>query len=551
MEENTVLGIDYGTQSVRAVVCRAADGAVLSQSECAYAHRVMSEALPDGTPLPAGWALQHPQDYLDALFACVPDALRASGVQAGSIRGLALDFTGSTPLPLDRDGMPLCFHPEFAGHPHAYVKLWKHHGAARQAEALNRLIGEKAPNLLAHYGGRVSSEVFFAKLLETAEEDPALFAQMDQYMEAGDWVVQRLTGAEVRSLSMAVNKAFYQADTGYSPFLEDAFPALGPLADGLLRGRMIPIGQVAGYLQPDMARRLGLPAGIPVAPSMLDGHAAVPAVGITGAGSAIYNAGTSSSLLLVEPAFHAVEGICSCNFSGTLPGLYGYASGQSAMGDQLAWYVQNGVPEALCREAEARGVSVHQLLSEQAAALAPGQSGLLALDWWNGNRSILADTRLTGLMLGMTLQTKPHEIYRALMESLAFGLRRILEAHAEAGIHLNCLRLAGGISYKNPLFMQIISDVTRLPLLGSKPVPAPAIGSAIYAAVVSGCHPSLSEAIDRMNCLSGQNYIPDPARSAVYDRLYAEYKRLYDHFGRGENDVMKRLLSLAAESRQA
>ena len=549
MNDQFVLGIDYGTLSARAVVCRVSDGAIVGQSESAYAHGVMSTALPCGTPLKEDWALQHPQDYLDALYACVPAALQESGLPQEAVLGLAVDFTGSTPLPLDAKGKPLCFDPRYAQRPHAYVKLWKHHAASREADELTALFRQHDPTLLRMYGGRISSEVLPAKLLQVLHEDPEVFAAADQFMEAGDWVTQRLTGAAVRSSAMAANKAFYRPDVGYpSALLASAYPQLQSIHHTLLRGRLCGIGQLAGHLTADMAQRLHLPVGLPVAAAQFDAHAAVPALDITGPGDALYTIGTSSGFMLLQPQFHAVEGACSITYEGTLPHFYGYASGQASAGDQLAWFVNHCVPAHIAQQASARGLSVHQLFSEQAAELSPGQSGLLALDWWNGNRSILADAGLSGLMVGMTLQTRPHEIYRALLESLAFGLRRIIDAHAAAGISIRTLRLAGGISYKNPQFMQIISDITHKRLLGSLPVSAPAVGAAILAAVAAGAYPSIEAAAARMNCLSGVEYTPHAAHAAVYDQLYAEYQQLHDYFGRGENDVMKRLRAIAAAS---
>ncbi len=544
MKETYLLGIDFGSLSARAAICRAADGKVMAEADSAYAHGVMSEALPCGKKLPPDWALQHPQDYLDALAQSVTAALEKSGLPGSQIAGIGIDFTGSTPMPLAKDGRPLCFLPEFVHEPHAYVKLWKHHAAAREAEQLNELCRRHAPQLLETFGGRINAECFFAKLLQVLHEAPAVFEAADRFLEAGDWITQCLTGTDARSASMAANKAFYQPGGGYPAFLREAHPAFDGIARSKLRGKLCGIGQVAGHLTPQMAARLHLPAGIPVCAPQFDAHAAVPALGIDGEGAAMLCVGTSSALILAHPDFRPVQGTTGVIYEGTLPGLYGYASGQASMGDLLAWFVENCTPAETAAKAHAQNISVHALLSEEAARLRPGQSGLLALDWWNGNRSVLADSELSGLMLGMTLQTRPAEIYRALMESLAFGLRRILESHAAAGIYVHTLHLAGGISYKNPLFMQIISDATGMTLRGSLPVSTPAVGMAIFAAVAAGIYPGIPEAIRHMNCLSDACYRPNAENSRVYDALYHEYLLLHDYFGRGGNDVMKRLRAL-------
>lgn len=542
MEQYT-LGIDYGSLSARAVICRAENGEVVAECVSEYAHGVMSSCLPSGKPLPPDWALQHPGDYLDALRESVRGAVKNSGLDPKSIVAMGLDFTGSTPLPLAENGEPLCFLPEFSDEPHAYVKLWKHHGAAREAEELNALSRKCDPELLRSSGGRINSECFFAKLLQVLHESPKVFAAADRFIESGDWITEVLTASDTRSASMAANKAF-RRDGRYPAWLGEAYPELRGIENTKLRGTVRRIGSLAGHLCEKMAEELCLSAGIPVAVPQFDAHAALPALGVRSGDEGMLAIGTSSALIIAHPDFCAAEGATAVTYEGTLPGLYGYGFGQAAVGDLLGWFVDRCAPPSICEEAADRGVSAHVILTERSAKLRPGQTGLMALDWWNGNRSILADTDLSGMILGMTLKTQPEEIYRALMESLAFGLRRILESAADAGVKLRALHLSGGISYKNPQFMQIISDVTGLTLLGSKPVAAPAVGMAIFAAAVAGLHPSLNDAIARMNCLSGDKFTPNAENKKIYDQLYDEYLILHDYFGRGGNNVMKRLRAL-------
>lgn len=548
MNEKYVIGIDYGTLSARAVICRVRDGEIMAEHMCPYPHGVMSSALPDGTPLPPNWALEHPQDYVDALHITVHGALNKAHIPAQDVIGMAIDFTAGTVLPLDKNGVPLCFDPQYASRPHAWMKLWKHHAAQQEAEELSALCAQHDPELLTCYGGRISAESIFPKLLEILHEDPDVFHAADRFIEACDFITQLLTGADTRSYSMAVYKAMYREGVGYPSFLALAAPEFENIGSTWLRGAVCPLGKAAGYLTKEMAQQLGLPAGIPVASAQLDGHAGIPAIGIDGPGAAMLMMGTSSGIFICDEKLRPVKGACGIGWSATLPNLYGYASGQSGFGDLLAWYVDKCVPESVCTAAKSHGISVHEELTCGAATLAPGESGLLALDWWNGCKSILQDMDLSGLILGMTLETQPHEIYRALLECLAFGLRRIIDSHEEAGIAIHTLHAGGGIAYKNPLLLQIIADVTQRPIVRCKPVSVPAVGACMFAAIAAGSarggYDDLGEAIRRMNCLSDVHYTPNAENAALYDALYSEYLRLHDYFGRGENGVMHLLRSL-------
>ena len=550
MKQTYTIGVDFGTQSARAVLCRVSDGAVLSESECPYAHGVMSDRLPCGTPLPPDYALQHPQDFLDGLHATVHGVLDQSDINRADIIGMGMDFTCSTPLPVDKAGTPLCFDPRFERNPHAYIKLWKHHAAQWEAARLTELMREHDPELLPCVGGRLSPEAFFPKVWQVLREAPDVFDAADRFLEVGDWLTQRLTGNENLARSLATHKAQYREGVGYPPLLRYADPRLAGMIGAKVRGRLIDIGTVSGYLTARQAAWLGLPAGIAVTAPHPDAMASLPALGITGPGPAALAAGTSSAMILCYSQFLPVEGTTSIMLDNTLPGLYGYASGQAAFGDLLGWFVSRCAPEEVLCAAQDAHISAHEELSRRAARLRPGESGLICLDWWNGNRSCLADMRLSGMLLGMTLQTRPEEIYRALMEGLGFGLRCIIDAHERAGVPIRALHVSGGISYKNPLFMQLLSNIIQRPLYISKPLPTPAVGMAILSACAAGTqkggYDQLDEAAARMSCLSDIRYQPDASQAAAYDALYQEYIALHDYFGRGANDVMKRLRDLSA-----
>ncbi len=554
MNSPCTIGIDFGTQSARAVLCRISDGAVLAESECAYAHGVMTDHLPDGTLLPPDYALQHPQDFLDALHSTVHGVLDHAGIDPAAVIGIGMDFTCSTPMPVGKNGVPLCFDPRFESNPHAYIKLWKHHAAQWEAERLTELMREHDPELLARVGGKLSPEAFFPKVWQILREAPDVFDAADRFLEVGDWLTQQLTGNENIARALSAHKAQYREGIGYPPLLQYADPRLSEMIGTKIRGKLIDIGAISGFLTAEKAARLGLPAGIAVTAPHPDAMATLPALDITGPGPAALAAGTSSALILCFPKVLPVKGTTSIMSDNALPGQYGYASGQAAFGDLLGWFVHQCVPEDIVRAAQTAGVSVHEELSRRAALLRPGESGLIALDWWNGNRSCLADMTLSGMLLGMTLQTKPWEIYRALMEALGFGLRCIIEEHERAGIPIRALHVSGGISYKNPLFMQLLATIIGRPLLISKPLPTPAVGMAILSACAAGSqrggYDILSDAAAHMGCLSDTRYQPDLSEAPTYDALYREYMTLHDYFGRGGNDVMKHLRALSAKAKE-
>ena len=545
MKQTYTIGVDFGTQSARAVLCRVSDGAVLSESECPYAHGVMSDRLPCGTPLPPDYALQHPQDFLDALHATVHGVLDQSDINRADIIGMGMDFTCSTPMPVDQHGEPLCFDPRFERNPHAYIKLWKHHAAQWEAARLTELMREHDPELLPCVGGRLSPEAFFPKVWQVLREAPDVFDAADRFLEVGDWLTQRLTGNENLARSLATHKAQYREGVGYPPLLRYADPRLAGMIGAKVRGKLIDIGAVSGYLTARQAAWLGLPAGIVVTAPHPDAMASLPALGITGPGPAALAAGTSSAMILCYSQFLPVEGTTSIMLDNTLPGLYGYASGQAAFGDLLGWFVSRCAPEEVLRAAQDAHISAHEELSRRAALLHPGESGLICLDWWNGNRSCLADMRLSGMLLGMTLQTRPEEIYRAMIEATAFGTRMIVDNFRAHGVAVEDFFATGGISRKNGMAMQIYADVLHMPVRVADTDQGPALGSAIFAAAAAGSarggYDTVAQAVAHMASARYTVYHPDAGSAEIYDRLYAEYACLHDYFGRGGNDVMKRL----------
>lgn len=543
----TCVGVDFGTLSARALVVELGTGRELGAASMDYPHQVMDKELPCGVKLKPDWALQHPQDYLDCLAHVVPEAMKQAGVSPEDVVGLGIDFTACTLMAVDGQGTPLCFWEEFQDTPHAYVKLWKHHAAQGQANRLNAVAQERGEAFLARYGGKVSSEWLFPKIWQLLEEEPELFRHTHRFMEAGDWLVLQLTGREARSSCLAGYKALWHKRDGYPS--EDFFRALDPrlehVVDEKLGREVWPIGSKAGEITREAARLTGLAPGTAVAVANVDAHVAMPASGIVGPDKMLMILGTSTVHLVLGERERLVPGTCGVVEDGVIPGLMGYEAGQGCVGDHFKWFVERCAGEQCAREARERGVTLHQLLTERAQALKPGESGLMALDWWNGNRSVLVDADLTGMMLGMTLSTKPEEIYRALIEATAYGTRMIIDNFEAHGVKIGELFACGGIAHKNSFLMQVYADVTNRPIRIVRSSQAPALGSAMFGAVAAGAvrggYDSIGDAAQEMGGVLDVAYTPVPENARVYAQLYEEYARLTDYFGRGGNDVMKRL----------
>lgn len=541
------LGIDYGTESARALLVDAVTGKPLATAAHRYADGVIDETLPgSGVPLPPGWALQNPADWLAATEATVRAVLRESGLSPTAVVGIGLDFTGCSIVPTTEDGAPLCSLSEYSNRPHAWAKLWKHHGAQAQAERITALARERGERFLPRYGGKYSSEWMMSKGLQMLEEDPEVYRAAEYIVEGGDWINWLLTGRLVRNACAAGYKGTWHKVDGWpsAEFLARLHPDFSGFYREKLAGPVVSSGSRVGGLNAEWAARLGLRQGTPVAAAIIDAHAAVPGGGITGPGALFMIMGTSTCHMLMAECEVLVEGISGVVEDGILPGLFGYEAGQVGVGDIFAWFVRHATPPDVQAEAERRHVSPHTVLSERAAALLPGRSGLLALDWWNGCRSTLVDADLSGLIVGYTLTTRAEEVYRALIEATAFGTRAIIEAFTSQGLGVDAVVAGGGLT-QNPLLMQIYADVIErhIAVAGSDQVSA--LGAAMLGTVAAGRatggHDSLSEAARAMAPSPSRVYHPNPESAAPYGALYAEYRRLYDYFGRGENPVMKTL----------
>jgi L-ribulokinase len=548
MSDKYVIGVDYGTLSGRALVVRVSDGKEMGSAVFEYPNAVMDRVLnSSGKALGPDWALQDPNDYVEVLKHAVPEALKVSRVNGADVVGIATDFTACTMIPVLEDGTPLNQLPEFKDNPHAYVKLWKHHAAQPHADRINALARDRKEKWLPRYGGQISSEWELAKGLQILEEAPEVYNTMWKFVEAADWIIWQLCGKYVRNACTAGYKGNLQ--DGQYPSRE-YFAALNPDFAGFAEEKIAhtigELGDNAGPLTAEASAWTGLPAGIAVAVGNVDAHVTAPAAKATNPGQMVAIMGTSTCHVMNHDAITEVPGMCGVVDGGIVSGLYGYEAGQSGVGDIFAWYVNNQVPQRYFDEAQAAGKSVHQHLTDLAANEAIGAHGLVALDWHSGNRSVLVDHELSGTILGLTLTTTAEQVYRALLESTAYGTRMIVDTFAKSGVPVKEFIVAGGL-LKNKFLMQLYSDVTRLPISTIDTDQGPALGSAIHAAVASGHYPNVNAAAEAMGKVNKHVYTPNEERAVQYDKLYREYVELHDYFGRGANNVMKRLKQMKRE----
>ncbi|NLN91835.1 MAG: ribulokinase [Candidatus Hydrogenedens sp.] len=551
MKEKYVIGLDYGTNSARAVIVSASSGAEIGTAVFEYPSGENGIILDEKNP---DLARQHPWDYLQAVAAIVPQALeeakKSPGFSAEDIIGIGVDATGSTPLPVDKNGTPLALLDDFKENPAAMAWLWKDHTSHAEAVEITALAEKMRPQYLAKCGGAYSSEWFWSKILYCKRSAPDVFYAAHTWVEHADWMTAVLTGTAhpeslKRSICAAGHKAMFHESWGGYPdaeFLTSLDAALGRVRE-TLPDKAWSIAEKAGELTEEWALKLGLPQGIPVAMGAIDAHMGAVGSGIQ-PGVLVKILGTSCCDMLVAPLSQKlpdIPGLCGIVPESILPGCYGLEAGQSAVGDIFNWFVSNVKPAG----------ESHESLTEKALKLKAGESGLLALDWHNGNRTVLVDQRLTGALLGMTLHTRPEEIYRALIEATAFGARVIMERFLEYGMAVDRIINCGGISGKNALLMQIYADIMGRPLEVSKSTQTCAVGAAMAGAVVAGAaaggHDNFAAAAAAMSHTDDLVYTPDAESSATYDRLYGLYKKIHDSFGVEDHrdelyTVMKELL---------
>ncbi len=528
------IGIDYGTLSARAVLATVDGGKEIAGAEFVYPHAVMDKTLPDGTALENNSAFQHPQDYLDALKHTVSTVLRESGVCVDDIVGIGVDFTSCTVLPVDEKGTPLCFYDEFKSEPHAYAKLWKHHSAQTEADEITEKAIEFGEKWIHTYGGKVSSEWLFPKILETLRKAPAVYEKAYRFVEAGDYITWMLTGENVGSSCMAGYKGMWNKANGFpsKEFLKTLAPEFETVVGTKISENIKPTGTKAGEITAAGSELTGLKPGTAVAVPIIDAHASLPAAGIAEGGKMMLILGTSACHIMMSEDEKNVPGICGTVRDGIIPGLVAYEAGQNATGDIFDWFVKNNVPQSYAEAAEKENKNIFAFLTEKAEKLEVGESGLIAIDWWNGNRTPYSDSALTGAIMGYTLKTRPEEIYRALIESTAFGTKAILDLYTDNGVEIKEIYATGGISQKNSFLMQIYADVIGKEIKVPDIKQAGAIGSAIFGAFAGGAYSTVKDAVAGMVNLREKTYSPNLENTKKYKPIYEEYRALSEFFAK-------------------
>jgi L-ribulokinase len=529
-EQVYTIGVDFGSESGRALLLDLRSGKELATSVVRYPSAVIDRRLPgSGDELPHDWALQDPDDWVTVIERALPDVIGQAGVSKHDVVGIGVDFTSCTVLPVTSEGVPLCTLPRWRGRRHAWPKLWKHHAAQPIADRLNEVAIDRGDAFLERYGGRISSEWYFPKLIELWLEDREIYDEAAAFIEATDWIVWYLTGNECRQSATAGYKAMWSEAEGLpsTDYFQAAYPGFDRPAEKLGTS-FVPLGTSAGNLRPEVAELVGLPESVAVAVGNVDAWVSVPGAGVEEPGTFVIVIGTSICDMVVHPEETRLPGITGVVKDGILPGLYGYEAGQAAVGDMLAWFVEQVAADA----------GGYEELERAAAMIGPGETGLVALDWWNGNRTILADADLSGAIFGLTLQTTRDEIYRALLESIAFGSRRIMDNFEEHGLQLAQIVACGGIAERSPLMMQLLADTSGREVHVPDSHEIPARGAALFGAVAAGVFDDIASAITATRPSSLRTYAPDPVAKRTYDRVYEIYRSLYDTLGRSQVELL-------------
>ncbi len=565
MMKKYAIGLDFGTNSCRSLIVDLSNGHELASYVFSYPSGHAGILLDSKEP---NLARQNPEDYIKGIKETIKNSIleareKFSHFTSENIIGIGIDTTGSSPIPVNNEGVPLCFLSEFKNNLNAMVWLWKDHTGYSEAAQITELAKRIRPEYLNKIGGTYSSEWFWSKILHCYNTDPDVFNAAESFMEICDWIPAILTGETCpdkikRSICAAGHKAMYNDMWGGLPdkeFLSALSPALSGLRDKLY-DKAFPSNQLAGELSNTWAQDLGLKPGIAIAVGAFDAHMGAVGAGIK-QGTLVKILGTSTCDIMVSPSdkkLSDIPGVCGIVDGSVMPDYFGIEAGQSAVGDIFLWFVNNLVPEKYGKSVDEK----FENLSIEAGKQKPGEHGLLALDWNNGNRTILVDVRLSGLIIGQTLHTEAHEIYRALIESTAFGALTIINRIEEYGVQVKEIINCGGLASKNPLLMQVYADITGRPMKVSKSEQTPALGAAIFGAVAAGKEISgFSSILDAQNAMTGtkETFEPNPSNNLVYKKLYDLYKQLHDAFGTESwsgkiHNVMKDLLVIRDRQRK-
>lgn len=547
-EKRYAIGMDFGTLSARAVMVNVENGQETAVSVVGYQDAVIEDVLPDTeVKLPKGYALQNPHNYQEALESLLRDILHKSRIAASQVIGIGVDTTASTMLPVDRDYIPLCCHERYKRNPHSWIKLWKHHGAQKQADRFNETASRLHMGFISRCGGKVSAEWMYPKIMEVLDEAPEIYQATYRFMELGDWIIYLLTGRDKRNSTMAFVHAQWDETDGFPPpyFFRELDPRLENLIEEKIGTRVYSSFERAGGLTKKMADRTGLLKRTAVSVANSDGPIAIPGLGIGQEGIGALILGTSSVFMLLSHRDVMVQGSMGTVKNGWIPGFYGHIFGQSAVGDVFEWFMDNLVPYRYFKEAEAEDLSIFDIMNRKIQHMEPGESGILALDWLNGNRSILQNTDLTGVLVGISLSTAPEDIYRAFVEATAFGMKKIVHSIEEEKIPLREIYACGGLTRKSPTIMQIFADVLGISIRVAASSQTIALGSAMLGAVAAGKkqggYDSIVEAAGRMSRLKEGYFEPDMEKHKIYNTLYEKYQQLHDYFGVTHRELMEAL----------
>ena len=541
MNMTYTIGLDYGSLSCRGVLVSVIDGTIVAEDEFIYPHAVIDHELPDGTPLPPQWALQDPNDFRQAFQTIIPNLLKISQLSPSQVIAIGIDSTASTVIPVTKGLIPLCEQTAFRNRPHAWPKMWKHHAAAKEAVEITEAAVARGLPVIRKSGGVIGCESLMPKVLQIFHEDPEVFENTVTFFELCDWIVSLLAGREIRSTPLLTCKSLWTLQDGYPtghPF-DFITPKLA-FHDGV-RPVIAAPGESVGTLHPSIAQSLGLSENTIVTAGQMDGYAALPGVGIADEGTLMMMIGTSTADMILGREWKDIPGVCAAMEDANLPGFTNYAAGQACVGDMFKWFIDNCLPEKYTVEARRRGISIHAYLSELAAVYSPGDTGLIALDWWNGNKSCINDMRLSGLLVGMTLATRPEHIYRALIEGTAFGARKIIDNFNEHGLPVHNIVTCGGIALKNPFLMQIYADVLGMEIKTTACTQTAALGAAIFAAAADSSrsgHRDVFSAIRAMGAKATFSYKPVIENTRKYHDIYRQFMTLHDFFGITCNNTM-------------
>ena len=538
------IGLDFGTLSVRAVIVDVKNGFIKASSVSKYKHGVMDSYLKNKSNiLPLDYALQDANDYIESLHLVIPEVIKQSKINSNEIIGIGIDFTSSTILPITKEGIPLSTIKEFENNPHAYCKLWKHHGAEIYAKKISDLAIKLKTNWIKRYGNKISSEWMLPKVFEILDLAEEVFDKTTYFIEAGDFITYYLTGKLIRSSCQAGYKDIWHFSEGYpnDDYLEQLDPKLKNIYQTKLSGDVWSIGKSQGKIKTKLANEFKINT-VNIGVAMIDAHVALPACDATKDGDMLMIIGTSSCDIVLSKHEYGIEGISGIVKDGAIPGFFAYESGQPAVGDIFSWYIEKHLPKQYFDEANKLGLNIYSYMEKKIREIPKEKNKLIALDWWNGNRSILVDPELTGLIVGYTLQTTPEEIYRALIEATAFGKLKTIETYESNKIKINRLIACGGLATKNRFLLETYANVLQRPIYYTKEEYAPALGAAIFGALAAGSNNDgydfMNEATKHMSHIESKPIMPN--KKVNYKPLYEMYLELHDYFGY-DSKIMKRL----------